>query len=491
MEFDFSQPFPSSNNIEECRETIKALWQHCQSQQQTIIGLNERLNTNSTNSSLPPSSDSIRDRAKRFQEKDAWKKRTSAYWSNPRQGAQRGHKGHGRKLWDESRVDEIIPCFPESHCFYCQTGTVHHIHLRQRKQVFDIKDGRLFLTEYQIYGGKCECCHKKNRGVLPPGTPVGILSANALSRVSSLTGKYKLSKRESRELLIDFYGLTISVGTISNVEALVRQAIRTPVAEVGATLQTQTDLPLHSDETSHFNRNQLEWLWVSTTSHLTFFSIFPHRNKEAAQALIGSSFKGMLVTDRYGAYNWVPSEQRQYCWAHLKRDFKKIKTRAEYHEKQLGYSLLDQYRSLFYCWRKIKNGTENDTIYYKKRLLRTIRQFRVYLRRGRALEGTKTGAFCAKLLREWDCLWHFLRNPLVDPTNNHAERQLRHAVLWRKKSFGTQSNRGRQYVERILTCVMTCKQQQRNLTTFISECITAYWLNTPYPSLVKALINSE
>ena len=488
MKFDFSKPCPAPTTVEECHNVIHGLWQECQLQQKSIEGLTERLNKDSSNSSLPPSNDSLRNRAKRFVDKNEWKKRTIAYWQKRRQGAQRGHKGHGRKLLDESRVHEIIPCFPEERCSSCQEGTIQQGSLTQRKQVFDIKNGGLFVTEYQLYKGKCSLCRHQQHGVLPIGTPVGILGASALSGIAALTGKYKLSKREARELLIDFYELTVSVGTISNAERLVSNALKTPVDEVGTAIREETIEPKHNDETSHFNKHQLEWLWVSTTGHLTFFSIFHHRNQDAAKALIGVDVKGMVVTDRYGAYNWIPPSQRQYCWAHLKRDFKKVKERANYDEKQIGYSLLYHTQTLFTCLRKIKK--EDSPAYYKKRLLQTIWQFSKCLKKGRALKATQTSTLCAKLIKEWKSLWHFVRNPLISPTNNHAERQLRHAVLWRKKSFGTQSNRGRDYVERILTCVMTCRQQQKHLNTFISDCLQAHWLTGVYPSLVKEPIES-
>jgi len=220
-----------------------------------------------------------------------------------------------------------------------------------------------------------------------------------------------------------------------------------------------------------------------TTSHLTFFKLFQHRDQESAQALIGKDFKGLVVTDRYGAYNWISSKQRQYCWAHLIRDIKKILDRENNQESLVGYRLKASCRSLFSYWRKIKAGSDDP--FYKRFFWRTIRSFRRTLKKGQALENTKTGKFCAKLLKEWDCLWHFLRNKLVDPTNNHAERQLRHAVLWRKKSFGTQSKRGRHYVERILTCVMTCKQQGVDIILFLKNCIQeGYWQKGQYPSLV-------
>jgi transposase len=322
-------------------------------------------------------------------------------------------------------------------------------------------------------------CKQFCRGKLPDGVPNGILSENTLAKISVLTGKYRLSKREVKEFLFDFFCLKISVGTISNAEHIVSKSIETPVEEMGKTIVQQTRL--HADETSHIHKGGLEWLWVATNDKLTYFRIYQNRNQISAKALIGEDYKGMIVTDRYGAYNWLPKTQRQYCWSHLKRDFKKISERIELKEALIGNYLLNDLRSIFHYWRHMQSNPEKS--YYYSLLRRTITHFYIHLRRGKLLKDTKTGKFCAKLIRERKSLWHFMHMSQVDATNNHAERQLRHAVIWRKKCYGTQSRRGINFVERILSTIMTCKQQKCNLIEFIEQSIQSTLLKKPYPSL--------
>ena len=222
---------------------------------------------------------------------------------------------------------------------------------------------------------------------------------------------------------------------------------------------------------------------MATTPQLTYFKIFAHRDTASAKALIGEDYAGIVITDRYGAYNWLPQGQRQYCWAHLKRDFKKL---TELGDDILSYRLLANCQDLFRDWRSIRAGSAPS--YQSTRLLRTVKQWRVNLREGRLLAGTKTGSLCIKLLKEWKSLWHFLRHAQVEPTNNQAERQLRHAVIWRKKCFGTQSERGQRFVERILTCTLTCRQQARSLRAFVSESLKAHWGQGTYPSLLEKAV---
>ena len=217
--------------------------------------------------------------------------------------------------------------------------------ISQRKQVFELPKGGLFVTEYQLYKGHCANCKKRHRGTLPAGVPRGILGPSLLAKIGSLTGKYRLSKRNVKEFLWDFFGLNISVGTISNAEKQVSDALKDPVEAIGQQIGKQTNL--HADETSYPYRGELEWLWVATNQLFTYFKLYPHRNQSCAQALIGPHFSGMLITDRYGAYNWIPSSQRQYCWAHLKRDFKKIADRPDEAEAAIGDELLNQLQSIF------------------------------------------------------------------------------------------------------------------------------------------------
>ncbi len=94
------------------------------------------------------------------------------------------------------------------------------------------------------------------------------------------------------------------------------------------------------------------------------------------------------------------------------------------------------------------------------------------------------GALCGNLLDCWPALWTFAHVDGVEPTNNAAERALRPAVLWRTGSFGTQSDGGFRFIERLLTVAATCKQQGRGLLDFLVQAITAARLGLPPPSLV-------
>jgi transposase len=94
-----------------------------------------------------------------------------------------------------------------------------------------------------------------------------------------------------------------------------------------------------------------------------------------------------------------------------------------------------------------------------------------------------TAATCKQLLGRYDALWTFAEHGGVEPTNNAAERALRHGVIWRKLSFGTQRAAGSRFVETLLTVQETCRQQDRNAYAFVAEAVTRSFQGRGAPSL--------
>jgi transposase len=108
------------------------------------------------------------------------------------------------------------------------------------------------------------------------------------------------------------------------------------------------------------------------------------------------------------------------------------------------------------------------------------------LERGSRCACAKTAATCGELLRLWECLWTFTRVEGVEPTNNAAERALRHAVIWRRISGGTDSEAGSRFVERMLSAVATCRQQERSVLEYLTSCFEADRHGHAIPSLLPA-----
>lgn len=350
----------------------------------------------------------------------------------------------------------------------------------KRWQVFELLEIKASVTEYQRLSGRCDKCGKVHVGQLPAGLPPGILGPRAMAAVSVLSGKYRLSKRQVEELLQDFAGLKISLGTVSNTEGRVSSALADPVDEAKAHVKQQP--VVSADETGHKVCNKKAWLWTAVTSLVTVFLIRTSRAAKVAKELLGDKFAGILVSDRYSAYSWVDAARRQLCWAHLIRDLNKIAERGGKSE-EIANAILDYVGEMFKLWHRYKRGN-NNRWWLKRKMEPICESIEALLAQGAKCGHPKTEKTCANILALKQALWTFVRVPGVEPTNNASEQAVRHHVLWRKGSFGTQSERGNLFIERILTVCATCKQQGRHVLSYVTEAVQAHYQGLPVPSLL-------
>jgi transposase len=236
------------------------------------------------------------------------------------------------------------------------------------------------------------------------------------------------------------------------------------------------------DETGWWQKRQRAWLWTVVTRAVTVFTIALSRAGSVAQGLIDPSAGQVITTDRYKGYLWLPLRQRQICWAHLIRDFQAMVDRANA-GSAVGEELLCCAEDLFTWWYRVRDGTLSRSTF--ERYAAELRPWvRSQLEAGVACACAKTAGVCRDILAVEPALWTFARVEDIEPTNNAAERALRHAVLWRKTSHGTESEGGSRFVENILTVVATCRQQGRNVLEYLGACTNAALLGLPPPSLL-------
>jgi transposase len=488
MEINLQQPPPQAGTLEEAQALINELWPllrafATQNQEQTqrletqgglieeqaqrIDLLEEKLRTNSRNSSKPPSSDPHKGKAAKTHAKGKRKP-----------GGQPGHAGKARELLAEEHVTHFHDCRPESHC--ACGGRVAVNGLVGRHQVIDVPPIAPTVTQYRLYGGRCRRCGKLHEAALPPGVSMRMAGPRLLALIGTLTGGYRLSRRLVRGLLQDVFGLSISLGAISESEAVLHAALA-PVAQE-AHDHVQRSPVVHSDETGHREKGRGQWMWVAIGGMVSVFMACLHRNAQAAKDMLGMGFAGILVSDRYGAYTWVDTGRRQLCWAHLLRDFKKISERSG-KSGRIGEELIELTNRMFRFWHAVRDGRLCREMFVchmdflGARIVQTLRQ-------GSECGESHTANTCRNVLKMRQALWTFVETPGIEPTNNLAERTLRHYVMWRKISLGTQSRRGSEYVARRMTVVGSCKLQGRNILDFVTQAVRAHWGNGKAPSLV-------
>lgn len=449
---------------------LQLLWEQLQELRSANEKLHEQLRTNSRNSSKPPSTDPP---------STAGKEQAGNKPSGRKPGGQPGHEGKTRELLPVEQCDEVVDCNPQEQC---ECGGKVRLAEGEpaRHQVLEIPPIKAWTTEYRKLAGICEDCGRHYRGVLPTGVPDEMLGPRAMGIISVLSGKFRLSKRNIEEMLTDLLGTEICLGTVSNVEDRVSGAIEKPVEDAREFVQKQD--VVNMDETGWKEENKKAWLWTAVTSSVAVFVIRLSRGAKVAKEILGETFKGILVSDRYSSYNWVDALRRQLCWAHLIRDFVKISERCGQSAK-IGADLLEYAREMFRLWYQVRDGPlDRDAFQVAMQPIR--KKIEIFLEQGVSCGHKKTQHTCKRILKLKAALWTFVDVQGVEPTNNVAERTVRPGVLWRKQSFGTQSKRGSHFVERMLTVSATCKLQGRNVLEYLVEAIEAQLRGQAAPSLL-------
>jgi len=418
-----------------------------------IAELRERLGQNSGNSSKPPSSDP-----------PSYKRKPPREQKGRRRGGQPGHQGSTRKLLQIEEVNHIVELRPTS-CAGCGHKLRGDDPQPERHQVSEVPSARAEVTEYRRHALCCRSCGTLTRADWPAEMPRGAFGPRAQAVVGYLTGRLGASHRDVAEAMAVLYGLTLSTGSVSAIQRQVSEALRAPVEHARNFVRQQVSQ--HVDETGWRECGHLKWLWVNATQDVTAFEVLGGRSADGAKQMINPEAKGVVTADRYGCYNWLPTRRRQVCWAHLSRDFQAMVERGG-ESQETGQALLKQAKQLFKLWHKARDGDLSRP--RLEALMRPVRQeVKKLLQAGAQTGHKKTRRTCANILKVERSLWTFARVEGVEPTNNAAERALRRAVLWRRKSFGTQSESGSRFVERILTAVETLRQQGRDILEYLAE----------------------
>ena len=427
--------------------------------------LERQAGRSSRNSSLPPSRDSP----------DARKARPGKR-SDRRQGGQPGHPGRHREMVVDP--DRLIEHWPKT-CDGCGAAVGEADRVADgepvRHQVSEIVV-RTEVTEHRRMRVRCRC-GRCTLAELPAGVPAGAFGPAVAAAAATLTAA-RVSRRESARLLGDLCGVQISA---ASVEALVKQSSDTledPYIEVlGAVDQSAVR---GADETSWQRAGQTRWLSVATAEQAALFQIADRRDRDGARALLGEDPTGTIVSDRYAVYLFIDDSQRQLCLAHLLRDFTALGERAGA-PGRLGRKLK---RALSVVFQTLNAPGRDaaDLTALRGDLQSTRDHLCDLLAQGARSRDPKTSRFCAGLLDHETALWTFSRLPGVPATNNAAERALRHAVMWRKTSYGTQTDHGDRLVERLLTMRETCRLQGRRLHDYLTTAITADLHRQPIPA---------
>lgn len=435
-----------------------------------VQGLRARLDQNSSNSNRPPSLDSPGQRAGR----------PSRPPSGRKPGGQPGHEAHMRAPLPADQVTRHERRDPRR-CRRCAASLSSARALEPlRHQVVEIPEIVPDVTEYILGRRRCRSCNMVTTARLPEGVPQGMCGPRLSALIVYLNGDCRMSRRKTLALLRDVLGVEISLGSVSNVEAKMTAALGAPHTE--ALARVRQARVKHLDATSWLQSGEPRSLWTFASRLATAFVITASATAETVRALVGQ-VRGTLVTDRGSQFGFWAMERRQICWAHLVRRFTAFEESPHPEAQRLGEALLLLSLVHLVEWHRVRDGLETRK-HLQEFIARLEPLFLAHLERGVALRLRGVSGACKNLLAHRDALFTYAFVPGVPPTNNHAERELRGFVLWRKQTAGSRSERGDRFAERVMTVVHTLRKHGRHVLSYLEQAYIAALRAAPAPVLI-------
>jgi transposase len=426
------------------QDYIQSLHQQIKQLQQQVDTLQGRVEQTSQTSSKPPSSDSPFDKPKRQPRQSSGKR-----------GGRQGHSGKGPTLLSPTEVHLIAP----GPCA-CGHGELVSLAPYYTHQVVELPPMKLDIQHFVLHQGTCRGCGRTLKAQVPSEHQTGY-GPRLTALIGELAGMHRTSRRLIQDCCHSVLNLPISLGAVQKIIDRVSHAI-VPHYEAIATLARHATVG-SIDETPWYCHNALHWLWTLSTPTVSLYLIHPHRSQEAFAALI-EDWQGILVSDGYGVYQgWV--QHRQTCLAHLIRTARGLSEKRDPHLAACGTWALKELQALCHMAKAPPTGGEWRAWY--ARFCHLIDRYHA--------RADDAGRLARRLQREMASLWVFLREHGVEPTNNRAERALRFAVMWRKCSSGTESDKGNRWVERTLSLRQTCRQLGQAIFGVLVDAVTSFF----------------
>jgi transposase len=439
--------------------------------EERVAELERRLNRSSRNSSLPPS-----------QDPPSAPPRPRGEGSGRKRGGQHGHEGRYRRLLPPERVDEFVEHWPDR-CRSCAHAFAEPERVDaaepSRRQVAELPPIAVRVTEHRLHRVSCPECAAMTTAE-PPIMSRWAFGPRLQAAVVTLAVRNRVSRRDATELARELFGVELATGTVDAIVQRAGEALAAPHTRLEQEIKRSPVVNI--DETGWKTAGDRRWLWGALTATTGVFRIASGRHASEAQIMLGERYDGVVCSDRYPGYDYLDPTRRQICWAHLLRDFT-AHSEGMGEQEDFGYAGLVVAHDLFNAWQQYQQ--DRDRAGLQTRIAPLQAKLRGELERA-SRKSTYTKyhrQFARNLLKRWPALWTFTHTDAVEPTNNHAERGLRGAVIYRKLSFGTQSERGERSIERLLSASITCRLRRQSLFAYLTDVITAHTRGDPVPAL--------
>lgn len=460
-----------------------------------LAKLEELLKRTSENSSLPPSKNPP----------GAKPGRKSKPSGKPA-GGQAGHEPHRFAAVESDDITHTVTCPPARRCGYCTADLSDASLVLGEPAVpfyqFDLPALKLDVTAYERPRRQCDHCQHFTVAPLPAGVGPSPFGPGLVAFIATLTVRYRLGRRPVSELLAELFGRRLSTGAIQSALELASEAIAGAVEGLKEAIERAP--AVHADETGWRNQGVFAkgkrcWLWVARTATNTLFAIAPGRDVAGSLRVLGEKFAGYVICDRWRPYESRFGSYRQLCWAHLDREARAAVDRGRILAKRTDAKLVFRGEQLvawgtafgadidllFKAWHAFKDG-ELSRAGLRGAIVSVRSSMLPLLGAGTRLDDPQVAGMCRDLLRQFKCLWTFVAVEGVEPTNNAAERELRHAVILRGLVVSTKSEAGRELLTRLMSVFATCRKQGRNMLGYLKLALEHHALGLPPPPLALA-----
>jgi transposase len=462
-------PDRQAHEIERLKQENERLRKQLEEQQKKIADLERQLalrQQNSTTTSKPPSSDGLagqqRVRGRRVK-------------SRRKAGGQPGHPGHHRASVPIERVDTIIDLVPDT-CRQCarRLDARHGVGDARRHQVTEVPAIAAHITEYRCHRRQCPACGTTTLAPLPDEF-VGQFGPQLTALIAYLTVVCRLPRLVVQRFLEGILQIPISLGSTQHAWEETSAAVTAPYEELQHALADQP--VLNGDETGHRTNGAKRWLWTLVAPTFIFYTIATSRGSDVLQRLLGAAFGGVLGSDRLPTYLTYAADRRQLCWSHFRRNLLSAQELATTNAaKRFCREALTLQRQLFRLWYRFRGDPHvRGAPLTRAQLIAKVlpiekRLFALAERHVNAVDADVSNLARAVFVHHRH-FFTFVYEEGVEPTNNRAELALRHAVQWRKITFGTRSAHGELAVARLLTVTRTCQLQRINVLAYLTAAI--------------------
>lgn len=452
-------------------EQIRRLEQRVARQDERIAQLERGLNRSSRNSSKPPSADPPSSPPRRSKDR-----------SGRKPGAQFGHEGHGRELLPACAVDEVVEHWPErcgcGHVF-CEAELRSDGEPARRRQVEELPVMTVKVVEHRAQRLRCPECGERARAKFPDEVAASAFGPRLQAALVTLSVRNRVSRRDVVELGEELFGARLSTGSVDAILTRASDALAEPYEDLLGRVRTAA--ALNADETGWRTAGERRALWGLFTSRHAFFQVARDRHEDHAKSLLADT-QAVVTSDRWWAYRNLPLRRRQLCWSHLQRDFA-AHAEGLVAEREFGEHGLELSGKVFWAWEVFQHTHDRREL--KRTITRLACTYKPIIASyaAKRARNKRCRGMARNLLKAWPALWTFAKHEGVQPTNNHAERALRSAVIYRKLSFGSQSEEGEKRIGRLLSAHTTCRLQHRSLFIYLTNALTAHARGDPPPLL--------